>query len=153
MFSSKIIIAIEVLLALDAPIVDADPCTPTGFDLSEYLSVYKMQKSVFRSVLRRLVQVEYVAQISGNKYVLRKNPATITVLDLVQVLHGDLCLGEAYAHSMTYGRENFDSTACRNLRRYELQMYHMLRTKLSVLPISRFWDSEGNATSCLFVQS
>lgn len=120
MFSQKIIFAVEILLQLE--LVEEVSRHSRGTDVSAYLSPGAMRRTMSSSVLRQLVQARYIASTGGRRFVLLRDPSQITLLQLVQLFHGALCIGEPYDHYGTLGYENYPSQHYRALRRYEKRL-------------------------------
>lgn len=149
MLSSKVIIAAEVLLSLEAE-PDArglrDFRYPRGTDLTPLFEACRERKPLFRVVLRRLMEGGYIRCTNGkNSYALLKNPAEISLLSLVILFHGDLCIGELYAHRLTTGREDFRTPSSRRLRQWESEQYEQLRHAFAHTPVTIFRDAPTDA--------
>ena len=152
MLSSNVIFAIEVLLRLDR----VDPNTATaayvhvsGTDLSELLSANKMLKSSYLAVLRRLMQNGYIASTSRrNCFVALCDPNQITVLQLVKLFHGDICIGEQYAHRLTFGCGRPSTAAGCNLLAFENRLYNVLYKIFLHMPITTFREGVPAINAC-----
>lgn len=149
MLSSKVIIAAEVLLSLEAE-PDArglrDFRYPRGTDLTPLCEACRERKPLLRVVLRRLMEGGYIRCTNGkNSYALLKNPAEISLLSLVILFHGDLCIGELYAHRLTTGREDFRTPSSRRLRQWESEQYEQLRHVFAHTPVTFFRDAQTDA--------
>ena len=141
MLSSKVIMAVEILLTLGPSERDVrDRESQPGTDLSFFASE-RCCKSLFRATVIRLMQGGYIVRTGGKcRYALMKDPAGITLQHLISLFHGDICIGEAYAHHLTLGRENFHTASCRNLYRWETMHLERLHAEFSGLPITAFRD-------------
>lgn len=150
MLSSKVIIAAEVLLSLESetPVKSLrDFRYPRGTDLTPLCEACRERKPLFRFVLRRLMEGGYIRSTNGkNSYALLKNPADVSLLSLVILFHGDLCIGELYAHRLTTGREDFRTPSSRRLRQWESEQYELLRHAFACTPVTIFRDAEAAAT-------
>lgn len=145
MLSAKVIIAIEVLLRLKWE--QPDQRIASGKDLSDLLESIGVHKSTCMAVLRQLMQSGYIV-IAGrrNCFVALRDPSQINVLQLVQLFHGDPCIGELYDHRKTLGRVSLGSQTDRNVIRYERRLNQQICGLLENMPITKFRETTTDAT-------
>lgn len=135
MFSSKVILAAEVLLYLEPqrPDIRKQP----GREPKVLLEAGSPHRPALLAVLRRLVESRYIVLApQGKGYLSLVDPAEISVLHLVQLFHGDVCIGEAYDHALTIGRERINSNSCRQLRCFEEQLRTHIRRQLGAMSLA-----------------
>lgn len=104
-----------------------------------------MRRTMSLSVLRRLAQAGLIARMTKNRYVLLREPQGITLLELVRLFHNDLCIGEAYDHYHTFGRENYPSKHYRALMGLEKHMYEKWCGELAATTLARLKNAEAGA--------
>lgn len=137
MFSPYVITAIEVLLRLDS-----EGAEQRGTDFTELLRLSAMRRPIVRKVLSRLSAGRYIELVSApNRYILRADIGEISLLQVIRLFHGDICLGEAYDHYLTLGRENYDSEHYKVFIAYEHNVYETLAAELSVKALTDFKSS------------
>lgn len=141
MFSSEVVLAVEVLLSLNKYQESApdEKCAKTK-DVAFLASGNTMRKAILRKVLRKLWTERYISVKLGNpkKYALVKDPNEITVLNLIQLFHGDICIGEGYDHYLARGHENIPTQSYVLFWLYEKKLYQQLRDEFETMPITRF---------------
>ena len=137
MFSPYVITAIEVLLRLDSQGAER-----RGTDFTKLLRLSAMRRPILRKVLRRLSVGRYIELVSApNRYILRADIGEISLLQIIRLFHGDICLGEVYDHYQILGRENYDSEHYRVFMAYEHSLFATLSAELSVKAITDFKSS------------
>ena len=140
MFSYQIVSAIEVLLRMKQAQEEASPKElRQGFGMQEIDTDQLLDRSLMRLVFRKLLSKGYIAHANAPQhYKLATDPHQITILDLVALFHGDICIGEIYDHYLTRGRENYDTQFYQNLRAFESVLHRELRQKFNI-PITEFY--------------
>lgn len=136
--------AVEVLLSLNMAQDDTpEQKKAQSKDVTFLATGNTMQKSILRNVLRRLLMTRYISVNIGNpkKYALQKNPEEITLMHLIQLFHGDICIGESYDHYQVRGYESIPTQSYVLFRRYERQLYEELRDNIAKMPITTFRQS------------
>lgn len=138
MFSPCVIIATEMLLNMEwSP--EPENAGP-GFDIRK-LELGPQYRPFLRKVCRKLQEHAYIYQAKLPwHFVLLKNPEEITVLQVIRVFHGDVCLGEPYNHRLTLGGERYGSSSGRQFREFESEMKERCLRYLSV-PITQFRET------------
>lgn len=136
MLSLKVIFAAEVLLRMDAQ-SDTQEKGCQDFDVRMlYDEIDVSQRSILRCVIRQLMQSRYIEMIGQNKFLLLKKPAQITLLNLVSLFHGGVCIGELFDHYQMRGRENFTTETYRQLMIAERRLNDDLHTKLADITLA-----------------
>ena len=106
MISAKVTHAIHVLLQIERQQRYTGKVrlfTPADFGMQSFF-----HKATLRAVLKTLTEKGYIGRKSGRgiiTYELLRDPAQVTVYELVCVFHGSICIGEAYDHRLTVGAE------------------------------------------------
>lgn len=135
MFSSKVILAVEVLLYLEQH--RPDMSRQQGRDPKMLLGAGSCFRPTLLVVLRRLTEARYIIPAWQKKGYLRLvEPAEINLLQLVQLFHGDVCLGELYDHTLTIGRERIDSDSFRRLMSLDEKIRARLRRQLKSISLA-----------------
>lgn len=147
MFSQHVILAAEALLRLEC--WRPQECGlehMRGVDIRTLREVVGSQYGFFiRRVLRRLIEERYVCCTRMPwYYVAMKDPRAVTMLELVRLFHGDICIGEAYCSRLALGRMPSGYLSGRNFRLRETEIRESLGRMLS-LPISDFRDADDGA--------
>lgn len=138
MFSSSVIWAIHVLSELD-DFERTCAASASGDRLNRGLILTtdnKMQKSILRSVLRKLVTVGYIEnRFAYNAYRLRRDISDISIFQLVQLFHGGVCIGEPFDHSQTVGKEMFRTGEYGKLLLFENKQRQSIEKQLLTMHI------------------
>lgn len=142
MFSSKVILATEVLLYLEPQ--HPDVCKQRGRDPRMLLPPGSPHRAALLAVLRRLTESRYIVPDWQSKgYLLLAEPAEVSMLHLVQLFHGDVCIGEAYDHSLTLGAEKLNTDSYKSFRDCEKGLYDSIRRRLRKILVSDFKHPRG----------
>lgn len=142
MLSTKVIIAVEILLSLEPPERDIrEYKSPTGTDISGLVCEYRR---ACKMVLPRLMETGYIVRTNATyRFALMKDPEQITLLHLVRLFHGDLCIGELVDHPLTVGREKLRTPSGCKLYVWETAQRARWRERLR-RPITDFDKSIAN---------
>lgn len=120
MLSANVICAIHVLLEMNKAQEKntGKPLSPPL--LSEQFGMNgDLNRPVLRRVLHTLVKAKYVTYDYRRKYTLLCEVSKVTLLDLIRLFHGGVCIGEPYDHYRTIGREFFPTEEYRKLLKVE----------------------------------
>lgn len=136
MLSTYVIQSVHVLLELDK--VSKMSNSPRRLAQNDFGVMSQLQRPVLRRVLRTLIRDKFIAISNSRTYSAVRHPDDITLLELVQLFHGDVCVGESYDHYLAMGRENFPTNEYLRLLEYEQTMKKTLIDKWLKMPISMF---------------
>lgn len=142
MFSSKVILAAEVLLYLEPQ--QPDVHKQRGRDPRMLLPPGSPHRAALLAVLRRLTESRYIVfDRQGKGYLRLAEPAEVSILHLVQLFHGDVCIGEAYDHYSTLGTEKLKTDSYRSFRNCEKRLYDSMHRRLRKILVSDFKHRRG----------
>lgn len=137
MFSSKVILATEVLLYLEP--LHPDVHKQQGRDPRMLLPQGSLHRAALFAVLRRLTESRYIVpDRKGKGYLRLVEPSRVSMLDIVRLFHGDVCIGEAYDHYSTLGTEKLNTDSYRSFRDCEKGLYDSIRRRLRKILVSDF---------------
>ena len=98
MFSVEVIYSIRILLELEQRKREKGRLRRLG--LNELLGNSRMGLKLMRQVFMKLVRKGYIKAVGG-KYISSTELDSITLLDLVETLHGStFCIGESHAEDL-----------------------------------------------------
>lgn len=137
MFSSKIILAAEVLLYLEPQ--RSDVHKQRGRDPRMLLPQRSTHRAALLAVLRRLTETRYIVpDRQGKGYLRLAEPSEVSLLHLIRLFHGDVCIGEAYDHYLTLGSEKLNTDSYRSFRDCEKGLSDSIRRRLRKIHVSDF---------------
>lgn len=143
MISAKVTHAIHVLLQIERQQRYTGKVrlfTPADFGTQSFF-----HKATLRAVLKTLTEKGYIGRKSGRgiiTYELLRDPAQVTVYELVCVFHGSICIGEAYDHRLMVGAGCYPVSEHRALSAFGKELTGSLERALQV-PITRFAVSDA----------
>lgn len=141
MFSANVIWAIHILSELDKHQAEVSAGKQDKKSSGmRFTTSSQMQKPVLRCVLKKLVSVGYIELLPPPRlsYKLKIDIRHVTIIGLIHIFHGGICMGEIYDHYKTVGKEFFNTEAYRNLLNFESSLQKSLEQQLQAVCIGDF---------------
>lgn len=139
MLSVTIICAAHVLLELDK-VKDCGQQQGGGLFSPEFGIFDDLRRHTLRRVLRTLLRVGYIQTTPNKRYTILKDVEQITLMDLIRIFHGDVCVGEVFDHYKSIGMENLKTPEYRNLLKLEIEISKELVQRFEAIRLRDFRD-------------
>lgn len=129
MLSVHIICAVHVLQELDKARCNTKKpdrgLFPDDFHLDD-----DFRRPILRRVLRTLLRLGYVEVSTKKKYTVHIDVGEITLMDLVRIFHGEVCIGESFDHYLSVGPEYLKTREYQHLLKFESLLQGELTRRL-----------------------
>ena len=138
MFSANVIWAVHILSELDKHRAEVSARKQNKKSPGmRFTATSPMQKSVLRCVLKRLVSVGYIELLPSPQlsYKLKTDIRQITIIGLIRIFHGGICMGEIYDHYQTVGKEMFRTGEYGKLLLFENKLRQSIEKQLLTMHI------------------